>query len=46
MLAKLTEFARREWVQVTVLTIAGTLGCLVISLTLQFLLFGQMPCFN
>ena len=40
MLAKLTEFARREWVQTTVLTVAGTLGCLVISLTLQFLLFG------
>jgi diguanylate cyclase len=40
VLGKLTEFARHKWVQVTVLTVAGTLGCLVLSLSLQFLLFG------
>ena len=40
MLAKLTAFASRAWVQVTALTVAGTLGCLVLSLTFQFLLLG------
>ena len=40
MLGRLTDFTRREWVQVTALTVAGTLGCLVISLTVLFLLFG------
>jgi diguanylate cyclase (GGDEF)-like protein len=40
VLSKLAEFARRKWVQVTALTVAGTLGCLVLSLTLQFLLLG------
>jgi diguanylate cyclase len=38
--SKLVEFARRKWVQVTALTVAGTLGCLVVSLALHFLLLS------
>jgi diguanylate cyclase len=40
VLSKLVEFARHKGVQVTALTVAGTLGCLVLSLSLQFLLLG------
>ena len=41
VLGKLVEFARRNWVQVTALTVAGTLECLVISLSLQLLFLGS-----
>jgi diguanylate cyclase len=40
VLGKLIELARRKWVKVAFLTVAGTVGCLVFSLSLQSLLFG------
>jgi diguanylate cyclase len=40
VLGKLAEFVHRKWVQITALTVVGTIVCLVLSLSVQFLLFG------
>lgn len=40
MLAWLVNTGRRVWVSPTLLTIFGTLGCLFLSLALQFVVFG------
>lgn len=40
MFDKFTELTRHKWFYVAVVTVAGTIGCLVVSLSLQFLLFG------
>ncbi|WP_353646485.1 GGDEF domain-containing protein [Mesorhizobium sp. WSM2239] len=40
MQIRLNELAERKWVRALLLTAAGTIGCLAVSLFLQFLLFG------
>ncbi|WP_394886077.1 GGDEF domain-containing protein (plasmid) [Mesorhizobium sp. AaZ16] len=40
VLRKLSELARRNWVRASLLTAAGTIGCLAFSLFLQALLFS------